>query len=479
MSEDNPNIANRVVGNTVSTPFRQIRMDNSPRLLGRYTIGQGQAEEIKLGSGLEFVGDTLTITSGGTVDWDDITGKPSTFAPSAHASTHESSGSDPLTLAQSQITNLTTDLASKQPLDGDLTAIAALSSNGFIQRTGVNTWAQTIASFGGQGTSDSGRLIKYSSDGSAIFSKKAVLTDPDSNPGVSVSVVFPAEIDADRVHSVPNGDGFYALTTESDGTPSIFSANIIDATIGGIGNSDNGKAVLYSTAGTLAASAQIRFFDQANGTTSSLICDNLLTVSRSWNLPDSDGTVSVVSGSDGIPRSADIGDARNGTEPFPPSQFSGKVVKYGTDGVLMSLAKFDVLEVSSSFRATFQFVAPLTTDTVIGIPYDTGVLALTSQSDGSIIFENDVVVSKIITPTGTTGAQVINASSGSVNLAAAASSLVVTNSLVTTSSVIILTVGTSDIDMHSAVAVAGSGSFTIFPDTAPNAEVRVNFLVIN
>lgn len=36
--------------------------------------------------------------------------------PSIHASTHASGGSDPVTLAQSQITNLTTDLAAKAPL---------------------------------------------------------------------------------------------------------------------------------------------------------------------------------------------------------------------------------------------------------------------------------------------------------------------------------------------------------------------------
>jgi photosystem II stability/assembly factor-like uncharacterized protein len=38
--------------------------------------------------------------------------------PAAHASTHASAGSDPLTLAQSQVTSLTTDLAAKLPLAG-------------------------------------------------------------------------------------------------------------------------------------------------------------------------------------------------------------------------------------------------------------------------------------------------------------------------------------------------------------------------
>lgn len=91
----------------------------------------------------------------------------------------------------------------------------------------------------------------------------------------------------------------------------------------------------------------------------------------------------------------------------------------------------------------------------------------------------DVILDKTITAAGTTGAQTLNKTVGSVNFAAAASSLVVTNSRVTTSSVIVATVATNDATMKSVIAVAAAGSFTLTANAAATAETRVNFIVIN
>ena len=95
------------------------------------------------------------------------------------------------------------------------------------------------------------------------------------------------------------------------------------------------------------------------------------------------------------------------------------------------------------------------------------------------ISDGNVVLPKTVTAGGTTGAQTINKVTGSVNFAAAATTLVVTNSYVTTSSIIIATVATNDTTMKSVAVVAGSGSFTIYANTAATAETRVNFLVTN
>jgi D-arabinose 1-dehydrogenase-like Zn-dependent alcohol dehydrogenase len=91
---------------------------------------------------------------------------------------------------------------------------------------------------------------------------------------------------------------------------------------------------------------------------------------------------------------------------------------------------------------------------------------------------DSLTLGKVVTPAGTTGAQTINKPTGTVNFAAAATSLAVTNSLVTANSIIICTVGTNDTTMKSVAAVATAGSFTLYANSAATAETRVNFLVL-
>lgn len=83
------------------------------------------------------------------------------------------------------------------------------------------------------------------------------------------------------------------------------------------------------------------------------------------------------------------------------------------------------------------------------------------------------------TAPATTGAQTIDKVSGSVNFAAAATSLVVTNSLVTTNSIVQPILMTNDATAELGAVVVASGSFTIYMKTAPTSECRVGFFVIN
>lgn len=91
----------------------------------------------------------------------------------------------------------------------------------------------------------------------------------------------------------------------------------------------------------------------------------------------------------------------------------------------------------------------------------------------------NLYLGKTITAGATTGNQTINKASGSVNFAAAATTLTVTNGLVTTSSIILGTIATNDGTATLKNIVAGAGSFVITLTAAATAETRVNFLVTN
>jgi hypothetical protein len=101
---------------------------------------------ITAGTGLTGGGD---ITTSRTIDLANTTVTPGTYGTATQVPTYTVNAQGQLTassntsiqIAQSQVTNLVTDLANKQPLDGDLTAIAALAGAGFAVRTTTNAWA--------------------------------------------------------------------------------------------------------------------------------------------------------------------------------------------------------------------------------------------------------------------------------------------------------------------------------------------------
>lgn len=86
---------------------------------------------------------------------------------------------------------------------------------------------------------------------------------------------------------------------------------------------------------------------------------------------------------------------------------------------------------------------------------------------------------RTITAAGTTGAQTINKPAGTVNFAAAESSLVVTNSLVNASSIIWCVIRTNDGTALLKNVVPAAGSFTINLNAAATAETSVGFWVVN
>lgn len=110
-----------------------------------------------------------------------------------------------------------------------------------------------------------------------------------------------------------------------------------------------------------------------------------------------------------------------------------------------------------------------------------GVLEINNGTAGTLrdIKVRTYLADATITAGGTTGAQTINKSLGTVNFAAGATSLVVTNSIVTTSSIIFCTIRTNDSTAAIKNVVPTAGSFTINLNAAATAETSVGFIVHN
>lgn len=105
-------------------------------------------------------------------------------------------------------------------------------------------------------------------------------------------------------------------------------------------------------------------------------------------------------------------------------------------------------------------------------------------ASGNIILDDSLsllklVVPSTITPAMTTGDQEINKISGTVNIAAAGSSITVTNSLVTANSIVMAVVRTNDSTAVIKNVVPTSGAFTIRTTAAVTAETSIGFFVLN
>lgn len=199
------------------------------------------------------------------------------------------------------------------------------------------------------------------------------------------------------------------------------------------------------------------------------------------------GTVSVIRGGTGL-TSYVIGDIiyASGTTTLSTlaDVATGNALISGGVGVAPSYGKIGLTTHVSGILSVANGGTGLAILTLNQIPYGNNAGSFQSSAnltyDGSIFTAKaNIVVDKTITAPGTTGAQTINKTSGSVNFAIAATSLVVTNSLVTTSSIILATVASNDTTMKSVQAVATAGSFTLYANAAATAETRVNFLVLN
>lgn len=99
--------------------------------------------------------------------------------------------------------------------------------------------------------------------------------------------------------------------------------------------------------------------------------------------------------------------------------------------------------------------------------------------DGNWTMNGKISFDATITAGGTTGDRTINKPSGTVNIAAAGTTVTVTNSFCTTSSIVGAWIRTNDATAYIKNVVPGSGSFVINLGAAATSEVSVGFVVNN
>jgi hypothetical protein len=150
----------------------------------------------------------------------------------------------------------------------------------------------------------------------------------------------------------------------------------------------------------------------------------------------------------------------------------------------LSLSGFTGATTTIGLAAALGTAAPTYTSAALLADNSTSTLpVIIARENGTTLFTidtgGDIKILRTITTAGTTGNQTINKPAGTVNFAAAATSLVVTNSLVTASSIIELSIRTQDVTMTSVSYAAAAGSFTINSNAPASAEVSVGFLVTN
>lgn len=116
-----------------------------------------------------------------------------------------------------------------------------------------------------------------------------------------------------------------------------------------------------------------------------------------------------------------------------------------------------------------------------------GMMATTSLievNNGTLNAYRDLITRQYfadatITAGGTTGNRTINKSAGTVNIAAAGSSVTVTNSLASASSLVYAVARTNDATCVVKNVVPGSGSFVITMTAACTAETSIGFWILN
>lgn len=239
------------VAGTSADPTVAVNAIPESKVTGLVTDLAGKAATVHVHAGADITSGTVAIgriptgTTGSTVPFGNDARFTDARTPTAHHTTHNTGGTDAIapsdigaaaathTHAESDVTSLVTDLAGKQPLDSDLTAVAALApaNDDVIQRKAGAWTNRTMA----QLSSDLGLAAGYQpldSDLTTIASLTAATDNVIQSVGSAWASRTPAQLKATL--ALAKADvGLGSVDNTSDATKNSATATLTNKTLTG------------------------------------------------------------------------------------------------------------------------------------------------------------------------------------------------------------------------------------------------------
>ena len=147
-------------------------------------------------------------------------------APDPHASTHAAAGSDPVTIAQSQVTNLTTDLGAKAAKASNLSDLASAST----ARTNLGLGDSAVKNVGtSAGTVAAGDDSRLTDSRSPSGSAGGDLTGTYPNPTIASGAITSAKIADGTIVNADISTSAAIATSKISGLTTVATDTIFDA----------------------------------------------------------------------------------------------------------------------------------------------------------------------------------------------------------------------------------------------------------
>jgi hypothetical protein len=152
-----------------------IDFPNSPAVDDVFTAGN---------SSYRWTGAAWVSNNLGQIEWDEVTDKPTTFTPSAHAASHGVAGADAITVAPSQISGVTISnkTAAYTLVAGDKTSLIQANGTFTITVPASTIPAGTRVDVVNTGTG----VITFAGDGLTLQSKDSKVTIDSQYSGATL-----------------------------------------------------------------------------------------------------------------------------------------------------------------------------------------------------------------------------------------------------------------------------------------------------